>query len=171
VDLATKTLEVARRKGIYERLECNDLLAMLGGKQSAAFDLLLATDVSLYLGRLDSVVDEVRSILRPGGMFAFSVERLAAADAALPSDLDFRVTDGPRSPERAMGCSVVRPSASMIHTIVINMSFQHGWSPRRIIGRRSARQRGGASDPSRYTDSIPGGIARHPARHSKITDG
>jgi predicted TPR repeat methyltransferase len=92
VDLAPKMLEVAQRKGIYERLECNDLLEMLAGEQSATFDLVLATDVFIYLGRLDSVVDEVRRVLRPGGMFAFSVERLDASDAALPGDVDFRVT-------------------------------------------------------------------------------
>jgi predicted TPR repeat methyltransferase len=92
VDLAPKMLEVAQRKGIYERLECNDLLDMLAGEQSATFDLVLATDVFIYLGRLDRVVAEVWRVLRPGGLFAFSVERLDASDTALPSDVDFRVT-------------------------------------------------------------------------------
>jgi predicted TPR repeat methyltransferase len=82
VDLAPKMLEVAARKALYERLECNDVLTMLAAEQAASFDLVLAADVFVYLGRLDEVVAEVKRVLRPGGFFAFSVEQLEGRDGA-----------------------------------------------------------------------------------------
>ena len=78
VDLAPKMLEAAAARGIYERLECSDLVAVLAQEPTASFDLVLAADVLVYFGALEELVTDVRRVLRPGGLFAFSVEQLEA---------------------------------------------------------------------------------------------
>jgi predicted TPR repeat methyltransferase len=39
-----------------------------------SYDLVLATDVFIYIGKLDEVFAACQQILRPAGLFAFSVE-------------------------------------------------------------------------------------------------
>lgn len=74
VDLSSKMLEKAHARNIYQRLEQSDLLAMMRLEQNASYDLIIATDVFVYLGKLDEVICETRRLLRPGGIFAFSIE-------------------------------------------------------------------------------------------------
>jgi len=71
-----------------------DLLAMMQGEAASTYDVVIAADVFVYLGKLDELVDQARRLLRPGGLFAFSVESLEAlADdaAALPDLGDYRL--------------------------------------------------------------------------------
>jgi predicted TPR repeat methyltransferase len=72
VDLAPKMIERARERGIYTRLICGDLTAALDGE--SCYDVVIAGDVFVYVGRLDTVVPAVRRALRSGGLFAFTVE-------------------------------------------------------------------------------------------------
>ena len=46
----------------------------------AQFDLIVAADVLIYLGDLDAVFAEAARLLRPRGLFAFSIEECAGAD-------------------------------------------------------------------------------------------
>jgi predicted TPR repeat methyltransferase len=73
VDLSENMLAQARRRGGYTRLACSDIASFL--RQCAQqYDLVVAADVFVYVGELDTVFEGVRAALRPGGVFAFSVE-------------------------------------------------------------------------------------------------
>lgn len=73
VDLSPKMLEQARRHGLYDRLDAEDLLIPLK-RDEAAWDLILAADVFNYLGNLEEVFVAAARALRPDGLFAFTVE-------------------------------------------------------------------------------------------------
>lgn len=91
VDLSPRMLALARARGGYDDLHEADLLPWLQ-QAPAGFDLVLAADVFIYIGDLAPVFTEVRRVLLPGSLFAFSVE--AAADdepsAALGPQLRYR---------------------------------------------------------------------------------
>ena len=73
VDISSAMIEKARARNLYDRLEVADLvMAMQSAERS--FDLLIAADVLIYLGDLSGVFDAAAHCLRPGGIFAYSVE-------------------------------------------------------------------------------------------------
>ncbi len=76
VDLSPEMIARARERGTYDELIVGDILEPLGEPMgvSAAFDLILAADVFVYVGDLRPVFTAVRQALRPGGRFAFTVE-------------------------------------------------------------------------------------------------
>ncbi|MFO1303488.1 MAG: tetratricopeptide repeat protein [Burkholderiales bacterium] len=74
VDLSAKMLEMARAKGLYGRLEQCDLAEMMAGEPAGSYDLIVAADVFVYVGKLDLLYEHAFRLLRPGGLFAFSVE-------------------------------------------------------------------------------------------------
>jgi predicted TPR repeat methyltransferase len=74
VDLSDGMLGRARALNLYQRLEHQDLLTMMCGEPSSSYDVIIAADVFIYLGRLDQMMIEVRRLLKPGGIFAFSIE-------------------------------------------------------------------------------------------------
>ena len=76
VDLSPKMLEKAREKAVYQRLECADLLTMMRAEPESAYDLLIAADVFIYLGKLDEVMVQCKRLLTPGGQLAFTTEVL-----------------------------------------------------------------------------------------------
>ncbi len=73
VDLSLAMVEQARSGGGYRRVVHGDMLAFLQDSQETV-DLILAADVFIYVGALDTVFAAVRRRLRAGGCFAFSVE-------------------------------------------------------------------------------------------------
>lgn len=74
IDLSPKMIEKTRVKDIYTELAAEDILTYLQSCQAASFDLVVAVDVFVYVGVLDAIFAESHRVLRPGGMFAFSVE-------------------------------------------------------------------------------------------------
>jgi predicted TPR repeat methyltransferase len=74
VDLSPGMIAVARRKGIYARLETADLLAFLAGESDRSADLVTAADVLVYVADLAPICREVARALSPAGLFAFTVE-------------------------------------------------------------------------------------------------
>ncbi|MCB1470228.1 MAG: methyltransferase domain-containing protein [Rhizobiaceae bacterium] len=72
-DISTEMLRKAAAKKLYDRLQKTDLQTMVYSGLPA--DLVVAADVFIYLGALASVMHLARSMLRPSGLFAFSVER------------------------------------------------------------------------------------------------
>lgn len=82
VDLSAKMLEKARARNLYHRLEQSDLIAMMNNETDSTYDLVIASDTFVYLGKLDDVVRETKRLLCPGGLFAFSVEALEALPGA-----------------------------------------------------------------------------------------
>lgn len=76
VDLSAKMLVKAKARNLYHRLEQSDLLPMMRSEAASGYDVVIAADVFVYLGKLDELVIQVRRLLRPAGLFAFSVEAL-----------------------------------------------------------------------------------------------
>lgn len=83
VDLSPRMLEEAARKGCYTALHDADIAPWLAQAGPASFDLVVAADVFIYIGDLQEIVREVRRLLRPGGLFAFSVEVCEAGEFQL----------------------------------------------------------------------------------------
>lgn len=73
VDLSSRMIEKARERNLYDTLDVGDITASLHAR-NAAWDLVIAADVLVYLGDLREVFTACASALRPGGLFAFSVE-------------------------------------------------------------------------------------------------
>ncbi len=73
VDLSPRMLAQAGARGVYDELHQADLLAHLRDT-ALQHDLVVAADVFIYLGDLAPVFSALAPVLRPGGVFAFSVE-------------------------------------------------------------------------------------------------
>lgn len=80
VDLSPKMIERAGGRGIYTELICGDLSKAL--TQECRYDVAIAGDVFVYVGKLDTVVPAVRRSLRPGGVLAFTIESAEDAPGA-----------------------------------------------------------------------------------------
>jgi predicted TPR repeat methyltransferase len=76
VDLSSKMLAKARARNLYHRLEQADLVSMMSNEAASSYDLVTAADTFIYVGKLEDVTREAKRLLRPGGLFAFSVEAL-----------------------------------------------------------------------------------------------
>jgi predicted TPR repeat methyltransferase len=74
VDLSPAMVEKARARDVYDQLEVGDLVDVLRKVEAGTFDLLVAADVLIYLGDLAPVFEGAASALRPGGLFAFTLE-------------------------------------------------------------------------------------------------
>jgi predicted TPR repeat methyltransferase len=85
VDFSSNMLKVAQRRQIYDNLVCGELTDFLR-TQAQSFDLVVGTDVFLYIGDLSGVFQGVRGALREGGLFGFSVEISEERDFVLRSN-------------------------------------------------------------------------------------
>jgi predicted TPR repeat methyltransferase len=83
VDLAARMVEVAQSRGHYDRVQQGELTSFLQGEAAASADLIAATDVFVYVGDLTRIFAEAARVLRTGGRFGFSVERIDQGDFAL----------------------------------------------------------------------------------------
>ena len=93
VDLSQAMLEKARARGVYDRLIHAELTAFLENRPAAidpaeidrpGFDLIVMADSLIYFGDLGGVFDAVAGSLRPGGLFAFTLELLPQDDGTAP---------------------------------------------------------------------------------------
>jgi predicted TPR repeat methyltransferase len=73
IDLSENMLAKARERAIYDQLESAEITLWLA-QCSARYDLIVATDVFIYIGDLAPVFSGARRVLRAGGRLAFSVE-------------------------------------------------------------------------------------------------
>ena len=80
VDLSRKMVAKAAELDMYDRLIVGDLLEPLSAEEGG-YDLILAADVFVYLGKLDDVIRSCSQSMRQGGILAFSVELLQEDDA------------------------------------------------------------------------------------------
>jgi predicted TPR repeat methyltransferase len=114
VDLSPKMLEQARRKQIYSKLDCDEIVAWLErtAAESLTFDIVLSADVFVYVGNLEPAFKATRRILADSGLFVFSVEHLAQGS------FELRPTG-----RYAHSTSYVRELASR-HGFVIELSEQ-----------------------------------------------
>ena len=51
---------------------------MMQGERAGSYDVVTAADVFISIGDLDRIMGEVKRLLRSGGLFGFSLERLDA---------------------------------------------------------------------------------------------
>lgn len=86
VDLAPAMVAAARASGLYAALAVADVATDLAARPAATFDLVTAADLFCYLGEIGGVIGAVARVLRPGGLFAFSVEAAGAADTIVFRD-------------------------------------------------------------------------------------
>lgn len=89
IDLSPGMLARADDRGCYDRLIEGDLVDSLNAMPEASADLAAAADVLVYMGDLAALFAATARVLMPGGLFAFSVERLEAEG-------DFRLTESRR---------------------------------------------------------------------------
>lgn len=73
VDLSPRMIEKARERNLYDSLEVGDITVSLQSRVDA-WDLVISTDVFVYVGDLKAVFAACSTALRSGGYFAFSVE-------------------------------------------------------------------------------------------------
>ncbi|GMI47682.1 hypothetical protein TrCOL_g1206 [Triparma columacea] len=87
VDLSPDMLEKAKERDCcYTELLCSDVETFVNEKailKAAPFSLIVSCDVFVYLGSLDVVFENVKSVKSADGIFAFSVELL---DEGRPMD-------------------------------------------------------------------------------------
>lgn len=82
VDLSAKMLAKAQQRGLYQELICEDILRYLTPSKSH-YDIIVAADVLVYFGALDTLFTRIKDALRPGAYFAFSVEKSEDTDYRL----------------------------------------------------------------------------------------
>jgi predicted TPR repeat methyltransferase len=82
VDISPGMINQAQRRQVYDQLVLDDVAHYLNSRQEAC-DLVLAADVFIYIGDLAEIFQAVARLLRPGGLFAFSLESTAEADYVL----------------------------------------------------------------------------------------
>lgn len=87
IDLSARMLAKAEARGGYTRLMQGDLLPAMQAEPSATFDVIVAADVFIYVGKIDAVVAQAQRLLAPGGLLAFTVESMEAAEPS-PDDAD-----------------------------------------------------------------------------------
>lgn len=73
IDLSSGMIEQAAQRGCYDALVVSGICDYLEDK-SHEYDLVVSSDVFIYIGDLADTFDRVAKALRPGGIFAFSVE-------------------------------------------------------------------------------------------------
>jgi predicted TPR repeat methyltransferase len=76
VDLSSRMIEEARKKGLYDRLAVGDIVQHLAEQraQNANFHLVIAADVFAYVADLHEVYRAVAGVLAPDALFGFTVE-------------------------------------------------------------------------------------------------
>lgn len=79
VDLSRNMVERARARGAYTEVVQADVVEWLRAAD-ASFDLVVAADVFIYLGRLEDVFAASARVLAPGGVFCFTVELASDAE-------------------------------------------------------------------------------------------
>jgi predicted TPR repeat methyltransferase len=79
IDLSKEMLEIAKAKNIYHRLIQDEIHHALSQERSASFDLVVSSDVFVYIGDMKAIFDQVYDVLKVGGFFAYSTEVLYPA--------------------------------------------------------------------------------------------
>ncbi len=89
VDLSPRMIRMAKKRDCYEKLVAGDMVAFLKDAGAGRYDLVAAADVFVYVGDLAPIFAAVANILRPRGLFAFSIQRTDTADYALGPERRF----------------------------------------------------------------------------------
>lgn len=74
IDLSAGMLARARERGLYDALQVGEIIGALAESEER-HDLIVAVDVLVYIGALETLFARVARRLAPGGLFAFTVEK------------------------------------------------------------------------------------------------
>ena len=74
-DLSARMIDIAGKRGVYDELRVEALLATLARARARPVELVVAADVFIYVGALEATFAACAAALAPGGLFAFSTER------------------------------------------------------------------------------------------------
>jgi predicted TPR repeat methyltransferase len=91
VDLSPKMVEVARTKGLYDKLVVADIGQFLVEDRTAnaRYHLVIAADVFAYVADVAEVCAAVAAVLAPGGLFGFTVETHAGEGAIVGAKMRY----------------------------------------------------------------------------------
>lgn len=78
VDLSPKMLDIAKQTGLYDELLEDDIQHYIDNS-TKTFDLILAADVFIYIGKIDAIIKRCAALLKPDGVIGFSVESIEDA--------------------------------------------------------------------------------------------
>lgn len=76
IDVSERMLQLAERKGVYDALLCGELVAALD-EQEGRPDLVIASDVLIYVGEAEAMFERVARRMATGGLFVFTIETAA----------------------------------------------------------------------------------------------
>lgn len=76
IDLSSKMLNIAKNKKIYTTLFEIDITTYLKQCENNSFDMIVSTDVFIYIGDLYKIFKLVNKKLQKEGIFSFSIELL-----------------------------------------------------------------------------------------------
>jgi predicted TPR repeat methyltransferase len=74
VDLSSKMIDEARRKGLYDKLAVGDIAQYVGAEEAQSAHLVIAADVFAYVADVAEVCAAVARVLAAGGLLGFTVE-------------------------------------------------------------------------------------------------
>jgi len=83
VDLSDGMVAKARARQVYDELVVGELCAFMRDRPQA-FDVVISADTLVYFGALHEAGVEARKCLRPGGVLAFTLERLESGTDEAP---------------------------------------------------------------------------------------
>lgn len=87
VDLSERMLDIARRTGLYSRLDAADCTDWLAEEAAKSADLVVAADVFCYMEHLDQVFGQAFRVLGQAGLFAFTIQTSAEPGMRVGDDL------------------------------------------------------------------------------------
>lgn len=99
VDLAPGMIEEAKRKGIFDDLHICNIETFLD-ETGAVYDLILSTDVFVYIGALETLFQKIAHVMGSEGLFAFSVQSMEDSDGDWKLGADHRYAQSKAYVER-----------------------------------------------------------------------
>ena len=104
---------------------------MMRGESVSSYDVIIAADVFIYVGKLDEIIREIKRLLRPGGVFAFSLEALVASsdeESAQGRERDYRL----------------QPTCRYSHSTgyMARLASANGFVPEKLVGARIRMEKG-----------------------------
>lgn len=119
-DLSPNMVEKTRERKIYDELYVEDLVTTLA-RGDHMVDLVLATDVLIYVGNSRPTFEGARNALRPGGLFGFSTEHEAGDSFSLQTSGRFSHSENyVRQLAEEFGFQVLRADKTVIRKIGVD---------------------------------------------------
>jgi predicted TPR repeat methyltransferase len=114
-------LKIAAAKNIYTRLTQDEIHHALSQEQSASFDIIVSSDVFVYIGDIKVIFDQVYNVLKVGGFFAYSTEALFPESNGKEEDLpDYKLNlNGRYSHSSKYLLGLIDAKRFILHTLEI----------------------------------------------------